>query len=206
MNDINKPKSQLLMEIQQLRLELANAYQLAEKRTAEFYKNEERFSLAMRGSNDGLWDWDMETDETYYSPRWKSMLGYKESELENVLNTWASLVNIDDKDMVLEKVNDYLTGRADSFEVEMRMHHKDGHEVFVLSRGFLVNRKSDGKPVRLVGTHIDITDRKKAELFAENNSKILEMIAIGRPAPDIYDAIALMYEARIQECDAQCLF
>ena len=196
MNDINKPKSQLLMEIQQLRLELANAYQLAEKRTAEFYKNEERFSLAMRGSNDGLWDWDMVTDETYYSPRWKSMLGYKECELENVFNTWASLVNIDDKDMVLEKVNDYLTGRADSFEVEMRMHHKDGHEVFVLSRGFLVNRKSDGKPVRLVGTHIDITDRKKAELFAENNSKILEMIAIGRPAPDIYDAIALMYEAR----------
>ena len=88
MNDKNKSKSQLLEENQQLRLELANACQSAEKRSAEFYKNEERFYLAMRGANDGLWDWDLETDETYYSPRWKSMLGYEESELDNVLNTW----------------------------------------------------------------------------------------------------------------------
>jgi len=196
MNDINKSKSQLLKENQQLRIELATTYQSAEKRNAEFYKNEELFSLAMHGANDGLWDWDLETDETYYSPRWKSMLGYDECELDNVLNTWASLVNTDDKDMVLAKVQDYLTGRTDSFEVEMRMQHKDGHEVIVLSRAFLVNRDSDGKPVRLIGTHVDITERKKTESFDENNSKILEMIAIGRPASEIYDAIALMYEAR----------
>jgi len=196
MNDIKKSKAELLKENQQLRMELANSYQASEKRSAQLYKNEERFSLAMRGANDGLWDWNLETDETYYSPRWKSMLGYKESELENILSTWGSLVNSNDKVMVLEKVNDYVTGRANSFEVEMRMQHKDGHDVFVLSRGFLVNRELDGKPIRLVGTHVDISERKKAESFREKNAKILEMIAIGEPALDIYGAIALMYEER----------
>lgn len=198
MNDIDKSKSQLIEENQQLHVELANAYQSVEKRTTELYKHEERVSLAMRGANDGLWDWDLETDDTYYSPRWKSMLGYREAELDNIFNTWARLIHPDDKDSVLKKVQDYITGQADSFEVEMRMHHKDGHEVFILSRAFLVNRESDGKPIRLVGTHVDITEHKKAETFDKNNSKILELIAIGEPASDIYDAIALMYEARHQ--------
>tara|TARA_R110002073_G_scaffold274629_6_gene438128 strand:+ start:2620 stop:3507 length:888 start_codon:yes stop_codon:yes gene_type:complete len=124
------------------------------------------------------------------------MLGYRENELDNHLNTWKSLIYPDDKDMVLEKIQNYLASRTDSFEVEMRMYHKDGHPIFVLSRGFLVTRESDGKFVRLVGTHVDITKRKKAEVFDNKNAEILEMIAIGRPAPEIYDAIALMYEDR----------
>lgn len=195
-NYTNRSKSQLLEEIQRLHTELDAVNLMTEKRTTALYISEERFSLAMRGANDGLWDWNLESDEVYYSPRWKSMLGYGENELDNDLNTWANLVHPDDKDRVLEKVQDYLVGQADSFEVEMRMHHKDGHEVYVLSRAFLVIRESDGKPARLVGTHVDITERKLAEVFDNKNAEILEMIAIGRPASDIYDAIALMYEAR----------
>ncbi|HMW21762.1 MAG TPA: EAL domain-containing protein, partial [Nitrosomonas sp.] len=83
-----------------------------------------------------------------------------------------------------------------SLEIEMRMRHKAGHDVFVLSRGFLVRRDSDGKPIRLVGTHVDITERKKSEAFNNQHAEILEMIAVGRPASEIYDAIALMYESR----------
>ena len=101
-------------------------------------------------------------------------------------------------------MQDYFDGRKDSFEVEMRMRHKDGHEVFVLSRAFLVTRALDNKPLRLIGTHVDITERKKAETFDNQYAEILEMIAIGRPAPDIYDAIALMYEARHPGCAARC--
>jgi len=118
-----------------------------ERRTEELYKSEERFSLAMRGANDGLWDWNLETDEVYYSPRWEGMLGYEENELDGNLNTWKSLVHRDDKDWVQEKARDYLAGRTDSFEVEMRMHHKDGHEVFVLSRRKDAKR---GTPLRVI--------------------------------------------------------
>lgn len=196
MGNTKQTKSQLLEELQRLRSELAAVELMTEKRTHELYVSEERFSLAMRGANDGLWDWNLETDEVYYSPRWKSMLGYAENELANQVSTWENLVNPDDKIIALERVQDYFDGRKDSFEVEMRMRHKDGHEVFVLSRAFLVTRALDNKPLRLIGTHVDITERKKAETFDNQYAEILEMIARGRPAPDIYDAIALMYEAR----------
>ncbi|MBE9043137.1 EAL domain-containing protein [Pleurocapsales cyanobacterium LEGE 10410] len=159
-------------------------------------KSEERFSLAMRGANDGLWDWNLETNEVYYSPRWKSMLGYENDELTNNLNTWQSLVHPDDKDRVLNYFQVCLTEKVASFEVEMRMQHKAGHQVFVLSRAFLIHRDSDRKAVRLVGTHVDITARKKAEAFDDKQAEIMEMIATGKPASEIYSEIALMYEER----------
>mgnify|MGYP003439183072 FL=1 len=196
MDSNHQSNSQPLEEIQRLQAELAAITLMTEKRATELSISEERFSLAMRGANDGLWDWNLETDEVYYSPRWKSMLGYAENDLKNDIKTWANLVHPDDKDIVLEKVQDYIHGRKNSFEVEMRMRHKDGHEVFVLSRAFLVTRESDNKAVRLVGTHVDITERKNAEAFDSKYAEILEMIALGRPASDIYDAIALMYESR----------
>ncbi len=159
-------------------------------------KSEERFSLAMRGANDGLWDWNLETNQVYYSPRWKSMLGYESDELDDDLGTWQSLVHPEDKDIVLEMVQNCLMGTVDSFDVEMRMQHKSGHEIFVRSRAFLVHRESDRKAIRLVGTHVDITARKKAEEFDEKNAEILKMIATGEPASQIYPEIALMYEGR----------
>ncbi|MES9829571.1 MAG: EAL domain-containing protein [Candidatus Thiodiazotropha sp.] len=162
----------------------------------ELFLREERLTLALKGANDGLWDWNLETDEVYYSHQWKGMLGYEEDELEHHLDTWASLVHPDDKERVLKTVEDHLSGNADSFEVEMRMRHKDGHEVVVLSRAFLVNRASDGKAIRLVGTHVDITERKKTESYLAKNAEILELIATGEPATVIYDQIALMYEGR----------
>lgn len=169
---------------------------VSSQNSAPFYINEEQLLLAMHATNDGLWDWNLETDEVYYSPSWKSMLGYTESELGDTLDTWATLVHIEDKDRILEKAHNYIEGCADSFHVEMRMNHKEGHPVFVLSRAYLVTREPDGKPVRLVGTHVDITKQKKAQLFDDQHARILEMIATGSPAPNIYDAIALMYEGR----------
>jgi PAS domain S-box-containing protein len=91
------------------------------------------------------------------------MLGYEEDDLATIIDTWIELVHPDDHDVVLEKVQDYISGWTDSFEVEMRMHHKDGHYLFILSRGFLAHHKSEDKPYRLVGTHVDITERKNSE-------------------------------------------
>lgn len=192
----SKTNSELLTDIQQLQAELATLKQTSEERKAELNKSAERLSLAMRGTNDGVWDWNTETDEVYYSPRWKSMLGYDEHELEDHLSTWASLVHPDDKDRVFNKAQDYFAGQADAFDVEMRMQHKDGHHIVVLSQGFKVLRKSDNKPMRLVGTHVDITEQKKIEAYNEKHANILEMIAVGCCAADIYNEIALMYEGR----------
>ncbi|MGC2063806.1 MAG: PAS domain S-box protein [Thermodesulfovibrionales bacterium] len=124
--------------------------------------SEERFRLAMLGANDGLWDWNLLTDEVYYSPRWKSMLGYSEEELENHLDTWKCMVHPDDREPTLSFVRDILEERADKFEIQFRMRHKEGHYRDILSRAFLL-RDEQFKPLRLVGTHVDITERKEAE-------------------------------------------
>lgn len=173
--------------------------------TQQLKGNEERFSLAMRGANDGLWDWNLNTNEVYYSPRWKEMLGYAEKELENSLDSWAMLVHPDDKDWVLRKVQDYVEGRTQTFEVEMRMQHKDGHEVVVLSRAFLVHREPDHKPIRLVGTHVDVTERKHSRELQESISEILEMIAAGVSVKDVFQSIIQVFESRYPDMRASIL-
>ncbi len=175
---------------------LENLEMQVESRTAELKNSEQRFAAAMHAANDGLWDWDLETDEVYYSPRWKNMLGYGEEELKNVLDTFVTLTHPDDKERVLEEARDYIQGRTDSFKAEVTMHHKDGHEITVLSRAFLVRSKVDDKPIRLIGTHTDITERKKSEQFILDTSDILKMIALREPKEKIYDAIAHLYESR----------
>jgi diguanylate cyclase (GGDEF)-like protein/PAS domain S-box-containing protein len=173
---------------------LAQELEILKQQNQALVSSENRFRLALRGANDGLWDWNLENNEVYYSPRWKSMLGYEEHELNNILDTWADLVHPDEKDAVLGKVREYLSGKRDSFETEMRMRHKDGHYLYVLSRAYCQYRESDNKPIRLIGTHVDITSRKNAETFIKRTAEILEMIALGKPASEIYDAIALLYE------------
>ncbi len=147
--------------------ELAKQFNLMSARLAESYtrlqEREERFSLAMQGANDGLWDWDLKTNRVYYSPRWKGMLGYAEDEIEPHFSAWDRLVHPDDKQPAVKVIEAFRAGQTDKYEIEFRMRHKDGHYVNVLSRAFGVREKPDEPIVRLVGTHIDITERKRAE-------------------------------------------
>jgi PAS domain S-box-containing protein len=149
---------------QHLRLEeqVALRTRELEHALAESARNRERFELAMRGANDGLWDWDMLTGEVYYSPRWKAMLGYGEDELEPCFHTWARLVDDDGRQRVLERVEEIKAGRTDHFDIEFRMRHKQGHDVYVRSRAF-VARNPEAQPVRMVGTVRDITEQKRRE-------------------------------------------
>ena len=168
---------------------------IVDERTVELKKVIERYDFAVKGSSDGLWDWDLETNEVYYSPRWKSMLGYEECELENHIDTWKKLAHKDYKDDVLSQVKEYIEGNNTDFETEIKMHHKNGSIVTVLSRAILVKDDED-KAVRLVGTHVDISERKKTEEFIRKTNNILEMIAKGNLASEVYNEIALMYESR----------
>ena len=125
-------------------------------------KSEERFTLAMSVTNDGLYDWDLKSNQVFYSPRWKSMLGYEEHELENHISTWEQLVDADDKVKALEKVQFMLDGNSQVFEIEFKMQHKLGHWVYILSRGGVVFDE-DNMPARIVGTHVDITEKKERD-------------------------------------------
>jgi PAS domain S-box-containing protein len=143
--------------------------------------SEERFELAMRGANDGVWDWDILADKAYYSPRWASMLGYTREEMEREVGEFRSLVHPDDRERILKLEEDYLAGRTDRYETEYRMRHRQGHYVHILSRAFLVRRESDGAPVRMIGTHADITERRAAEEALRTSEAYLRTLIHNMP-------------------------
>jgi PAS domain S-box-containing protein len=124
--------------------------------------SEERFSLAMRGANDGLWDWDLETGRLYYSPRWLEILGYESGELPETSETWVALLHPDDRLQADENVINCLKGKSKTYDLEVRLRHKDGHYVDILTRGFAVHG-DNGVAVRMVGISSDISRRKRAE-------------------------------------------
>ena len=148
-------------------------FQESEKRAEKALRaSEEQLRLALLGTKDGLWDWDIQTDYVFFSPRWKSMLGYTEDELENHFDTWKSLVHPEDLPRTIAATRDLVAQRTDEFAVEFRMKHKNGYYRDILSRAFLV-RNSQGEAVRLVGTHVDITERKRAEeALADREAKL----------------------------------
>ena len=138
--------------------------EISERELAEsaLRKSEERFELAMRGANDGVYDWNLKTNEIYYTPRWKKMLGYEDDELPNDFSTWESLVEEKDRKKSWAMLTDYMQGKRDNFNIEFKMRHKDGHWVDILSRAFLV-RDAEGNAIRMVGTHVDISEKKRQE-------------------------------------------
>ena len=137
---------------------------LSELRRAEaaLRENEERLKLAFAGAQEGVWDWNLETNAVVYSSRWKEMLGYADDEIEPHVGAWERLLHPDDREKA-QRLNESITAGADTYEGEFRLLHKDGHYVEVLSRGYPVRRVPGGPIVRIVGTHFDLTERKRAE-------------------------------------------
>jgi PAS domain S-box-containing protein len=138
-------------------------FDLSERKQAEAALSEshERLLLAFEGAQEGVWDWNLETNAVVYSPRWKAMLGYSEDEIEPHVSAWERLVHPDDRALA-DRAHETVAKGAPTYEAEFRLRHKDGHFVHVLSRGFPV-RGRDGGVVRIVGTHFDLTRRQQAE-------------------------------------------
>jgi diguanylate cyclase (GGDEF)-like protein/PAS domain S-box-containing protein len=126
------------------------------------HKSEERMRLALQGSTDAPWDWDLVTGEIYYSPRWWDMLGYTPGEERSDAETWLRLAHPDDQERVAVMLDELLPGPRQAYSFEFRLRHRDGHYVPVLSRGFIL-RDAAGKAIRLSGTNTDLTERKRAE-------------------------------------------
>jgi diguanylate cyclase (GGDEF)-like protein/PAS domain S-box-containing protein len=124
--------------------------------------SEERYALAMKGANDGLWDWDVTNNKIHYSPRWKSMLGYNENELKDEVSLCERLVHPDDASSYLLRIQQFLQCKTSNYEAEFRMKHKQGHYVHILSRAFAVE-DNQGEITRMVGTHVDITVQKEIQ-------------------------------------------
>ncbi|MEE3623361.1 EAL domain-containing protein [Nitrospirillum sp. BR 11752] len=125
-------------------------------------KSEERLRLVLRGSQDAPWDWDLTSNLLYYSPRWWEMIGYEVGELCRDPSPWQNLTHPDDWEPARAIFHAALKSGQESYEMEFRLRHKDGHYVPVLSRGFIL-RNADGQAVRVSGTNTNLTERRQAE-------------------------------------------
>jgi diguanylate cyclase (GGDEF)-like protein/PAS domain S-box-containing protein len=130
---------------------------------AELRSSQERYALAVRGANDGIWDWDLVASRAYFSPRWKTMLGHTVEEIgESAEDDWFARVHPDDVGRLRGAIGRHLAGRSPHFESEHRIRHATGGYRWVLSRGVAI-RDRDGTATRMAGSMSDITDRKDAE-------------------------------------------
>ena len=127
----------------------------------------ELLELVFRGNNEGIWDWNLETNEIYFSPRWKEQLGFADSELENKPDTIEMLLHPGDTDRYKSTLFGYLNSSSEVYSIQYRLKHKDGSFRWILSRGAAL-RDQNGKAYRLAGSHTDITDILKP--YLENNN------------------------------------
>ena len=163
--------------------------------------SEARWKFALEGAGDGVWDADLSAGTSLYSKRWKEILGYRDDEIGSASDEWTRRIHPDDLPRVLRENQDCIDGKADSFVSEFRMRTKDERWVWILDRGKVVDRSADGKALRMIGTHTDISARKAAEAHDAARAHVMMLIATGESLPLILDAIVRDFESR---CDWQC--
>ena len=171
--------------------------QLSHKRAEHALReSEERYALAARGSNDGLWDWNLVDKSFYFSPRWKNMLGHEESEIGDRPEELFHRIHLADKEHVERSIAAHLKGETSHLETEARLRHKNGTYRWMLIRGLMV-RDNTGSPVRMAGSQTDITEGKVADaltglpnrlLFLD---RLLQRIEYGKRHPE--DLFAVMF-------------
>ncbi len=160
----------------------------------ELRGREERLQLALNGADLGTWDWNVQSGHVTFDERWAEMLGYRLDEIEPHVNTWEKLVHPDDVAEVMEALNAHLEGKTAYYEREHRARHKSGEWIWILDKGRVIERDAQGLPLRICGTHLDITERKQAEAEAAEHhllTKEINVLAI--------ELASLMEEVDIQD-------
>ncbi len=165
----------------------------SQKRTEQALRNAETlWRFALEGAGHGVWDWHIPSNRVYFSPQWKRMLGYEEGEIENRFEEWETRVHPEDLPRALNAIADLLNHRMEFYQCEHRLRCKDGSYRWILDRGKVIEWGTDGKPVRAVGTHTDITEQKEAEerirlllqekelLLRETHHRILNNLSVIR--------------------------
>ncbi len=151
----------------------------------ELRESEFRWKFAIEGGGDGVWDWNAETDEVTYSKLWKSMLGYAEDDILPSNDEWKNRIHPADQDYVATTMQAYLNHKIDNYLVEYRLRCKDDSYKWILGRGMAVNHAEDGRVLRMIGTHSDITKRKQAESKLRETNAYLENLLDYANAPII---------------------
>lgn len=172
--------------------DVTEKYEIAEKLRA----SEERLSLAMAVKNEGVWDWNLITNETYFDDRYYTMAGYEPDEFPQNFDAWAALVHPDDLLMVQNAINDYFSEKTEIFDIEFRFRHKDNSWIWIRGRGKIVSRNDSGEPTRVVGTHTDITIQKISQIaLIESEERFRKLYQ------DASDPILLMRDKIFIDCN-----
>jgi PAS domain S-box-containing protein len=145
----------------------------------------ERLDLALRAADIGPWEWNLETNEVYFSPQWKAQIGYEPDELLNLYQEWEDRLHPEDKSRVIAAVRQYIKGERKDYEVDFRFRHKDGTYRWIYTQGQKYSR--DNKTLMMLGCHIDITDRKKIENKINHAQRRLRMVL-----DNIFDSVWTM--------------
>lgn len=139
-------------------------------------ESRERLRLAAAASNVGFWDWDLQTQAVYFSPEWKRQLGYAEDEISNTFGEWERRIHPDDLEPTRQKIRDYLARPLGAHEMVFRLRHKDGSYRWIYARA-QASGDTLGRPVRLLGCHVDITAAKQAETALRQSQEQLRALA-----------------------------
>ncbi|HAG82998.1 MAG TPA: hypothetical protein DCL61_18015 [Cyanobacteria bacterium UBA12227] len=154
----------------------------AQKQTeAILRQTQERYELVAEASNDGLWDWNLNTDRIYYSPRWKKTLGFEDDQISDRATEWFYRIHPDDRGRATVAFQDYIQGLTPTFELEHRLLHNDGTYRWILSRGACLST-ADGQPWRMIGSNQDITECKQANSTLRLTQERLQYLLSHSPA------------------------
>jgi len=154
------------------------------KKTEEqLQKAEARWKFAIEGTEQGLWDWDISSGKIYFSRQWKTMLGYEEDEIGDTLSEWEKRVHPDDLDKAWNDIKKHLEGETEMYRNEHRLQCKDGSYKWILDRGKVIEFDRSGNPVRMIGTHTDISERIEKEQLLQEKEAIYRFLFEHNPAP-----------------------